>query len=65
VTEALETARSLAYEWVNVDIVAVLRLADETGLTTYDASYLHVASVLDLPLVTFDKRLARAASNRV
>ena len=29
----------------------------ETGLTTYDARYLYLARVLDLPLVTFDRRL--------
>lgn len=46
--------------WVVVDHVVVLRLALDTGLTTYDASYLYVARTLGLPLVTFDGRLRRA-----
>ena len=30
----------------------------ETGLTTYDASYLYLARSLGVPLLTFDGRLA-------
>jgi predicted nucleic acid-binding protein len=50
--------------WVEINPAEVLRLAVETGLTTYDASYLHVAKVMDLPLVTFDERLAKATASR-
>lgn len=39
----------------------VLTLALETGLTVYDASYLWLAVALELPLVTLDRQLARAA----
>ena len=40
--------------------VATLRLALDTGLTTYDASYLYVADALNATLVTFDQELHAA-----
>ncbi len=40
---------------------AVTRTAVETGLTYYDASYIHVAVTLGFTLATEDKQLARAA----
>lgn len=40
---------------------AVLRLARDHGLTTYDASYLELALRLGLPLATQDARLGAAA----
>lgn len=42
-TEALETALALPIHWTDVDQVAILRLALDVNLTTYDASYLYVA----------------------
>jgi predicted nucleic acid-binding protein len=36
-------------------------LADKYGLTSYDASYVELALRLDVPLVTLDRALARAA----
>ncbi|MBI4289420.1 MAG: type II toxin-antitoxin system VapC family toxin [Chloroflexi bacterium] len=59
--DALRTALLLPIHWMDVDHVSVLGLAMTTNLTTYDASYLYVARVLGVPLVTFDERLARAA----
>lgn len=47
--------------WIEVDAVDVLRLALKAGLTAYDASYLQVARIMNLPLVTFDKELEEAA----
>jgi len=44
-----------------VDQVGVVQLALETGLSSYDASYLYLARHLDLPLVTFDRQLRAAA----
>jgi predicted nucleic acid-binding protein len=44
-----------------VTYVALVDLALETGLSIYDASYLHVARGCGLPLVTFDQRLRDAA----
>lgn len=58
--QALDIGLSLDINWTEVDHVAVLRLALETKLTTYDASYLYLARSLDLPLATFDKRLRAA-----
>lgn len=60
IEQALLAALRLDIQWVEVDHGAVLLLALETGLTTYDASYLHVARSLDVPLVTFDERLRTA-----
>jgi predicted nucleic acid-binding protein len=56
----LEIALSMNIHWVEVDHSVVLRAALETGLTAYDASYLYVARVMSLPLVTFDERLRAA-----
>jgi len=58
--QALDIGLSLDINWTEVDHVAVLRLALETKLTTYDASYLYLARSLDLPLATFDERLRAA-----
>ncbi len=46
--------------WSDVDPVEVLKLATETGLTAYDASYLWLARYLHAELVTFDAALAAA-----
>lgn len=58
---ALELAQRLDIRWVEVDQPRVVRLALDTGLTAYDASYLQVAQGLNLPLVTFDEQLRRAS----
>lgn len=44
-----------------VDFDAVLVLANETGLTVYDASYLWLARSRNAELVTLDKRLDAVA----
>jgi predicted nucleic acid-binding protein len=59
--EALEVASAIPIQWHEVDHPQVLRLALDTGLTTYDACYLFLARILGKRLVTFDRRLARAA----
>jgi predicted nucleic acid-binding protein len=41
--------------------VDTLRLAHETGLTFYDASYLRLAQERDADLISLDARLVRAA----
>lgn len=56
ISDLLEAALTLDLQWVDVDHEEVLRLAIETSLSTYDASYLHVARVRGVPLVTFDER---------
>jgi predicted nucleic acid-binding protein len=44
-----------------VDLADVIALAQDTGLTVYDASYLWLARLLKCELVTLDKRLALAS----
>ena len=60
-SDALETALALPIHWSNVDHGAVLRLALDSNLTAYDASYLYLAQALGAPLATFDQQLSRAA----
>jgi predicted nucleic acid-binding protein len=61
VTEALRTALALPIHWNDVDHIAVMHLALDAGLTTYDACYLYVARSMGANLATFDKRLAKAS----
>ncbi len=62
--ETLRAAFGLAHrlnvETVAVDQASVLDLAEATGLTAYDASYLWLARSLSGELVTLDRRLAAA-----
>jgi predicted nucleic acid-binding protein len=51
----------MGIELVDVDQDGVLPVAEQFGLTAYDASYLWLAQRLDIELVTLDRRLARAA----
>lgn len=64
--EALRASFHLAQR-MNVEIVAidhraVLDLAEATGLTAYDASYLWLARSLGGELVTLDRKLAAASA---
>lgn len=52
--------QTLMIETMNVDHAEVLALAQHTGLTGYDASYLHLARMLEVELVTLDRQLADA-----
>jgi predicted nucleic acid-binding protein len=45
-----------------VDYADVILLAEQFGLTAYDASYLWLAHELDAELVTLDRQLAHAAA---
>jgi len=58
ISKALEIGLSLNINWTEADHAAVLQLVLDTGLTTYDASYLYLARSLGVPLLTFDERLA-------
>jgi predicted nucleic acid-binding protein len=57
---AFGMASRLGVETVDVDHEAALDLAETTGLTAYDASYLWVARALGAELVTLDRKLAAA-----
>jgi predicted nucleic acid-binding protein len=60
---ALDEVADLDIVWEEVDQTAIVQLALDTGLSTYDASYLFLARKLRLPLITFDRKLAAAAGN--
>jgi predicted nucleic acid-binding protein len=49
---------------VEVRFREVLELAESEGITAYDASYLWLARLLNLELVTLDGGLATAAARR-
>jgi predicted nucleic acid-binding protein len=55
---ALDPATGIT--WVDPDPADVVLLANQTGLTAYDASYLYLTGLLGADLATADKRLAAA-----
>jgi predicted nucleic acid-binding protein len=59
VIEGLRTALALPVHLNEVDHIAVVRLALDTGLTTYDACYLYLAQSIGTSLATFDEKLAK------
>ena len=61
IREAFRMAGRLAIEILAVDHLDVIDLATQTGLTTYDASYLWLARKTGGELVTLDKRLSKAS----
>ncbi len=48
----------------NVDQLAVIELAYQTGLSSYDASYLYLSRKHAAELVSLDRRLLAAAAQR-
>jgi predicted nucleic acid-binding protein len=58
---AFGRARRLPIGISEVDHEKIVVLAEETGLTTYDASYLWLTSTLHGELVTLDKELKKVA----
>jgi predicted nucleic acid-binding protein len=46
----------------DVDLRGIVELAQQSGLSAYDASYLWLARLLRAELVTLDARLARASA---
>ena len=63
IMEALRVGLSLDIHLVQLETIAVVRLALEFGLTTYDASYMHIARSLGIPIVTFDAQLRSASGS--
>lgn len=61
IEEALRTTLALPIHWSDVDHIAVMRLALDANLTTYDACYLYVAQKAGIPLATFDESLEKAS----
>jgi predicted nucleic acid-binding protein len=61
IMQAFEASTKLVIEQVEVEHAEVIALAEETGLSTYDASYLWLARETGGPLVTLDVKLGKAA----
>jgi len=61
IMKAFEASEELAIEYVEVEHTLVIALAEETGLTTYDATYLWLAREVGGRLVTLDAKLRKAA----
>jgi predicted nucleic acid-binding protein len=58
---ALGLYARMSVDLVAIDVVAVATVADQSGLTVYDASYLWLARKLSVEMVTLDLRLEAAA----
>lgn len=50
-------------EWVDIDVTDVVLIAQQTGLTPYDASYVWLAGSIGADLVTLDTRIAATAAD--
>ena len=62
--EALEVLQGLGLRFRGINQEEVVRLGLTTGLSAYDASYLWLSRVLDMPLVTLDRKLGAHAKDR-
>lgn len=60
--QAFRLRAQLRVESVDVDYLGAVVLAETTGLTASDASYLWLAQELGAELVTLDRRLSAAAA---
>ena len=61
--EALEVLQGLGIRYRGINQEEVVRLGLTTGLSAYDASYLWLSRVLDMPLVTLDRKLGAHAKD--
>jgi predicted nucleic acid-binding protein len=61
--EALEVVQGLGLRYRGINQEEVVRLGLATGLSAYDASYLWLSRVLDMPLVTLDRKLGAYAKD--
>jgi len=57
----LDLFHRMPIDLVPVDVTATIRLAEASGLTAYDASYLWLARRLGAELVTLDRQLRDAS----
>jgi predicted nucleic acid-binding protein len=60
-SEGLEQFRQTEIEFHRINVEQTVALAQQYGLSAYDASYLWLAADLKCPLATFDDKLAAAA----
>ncbi len=63
--EALEVLEGLGLRFRGINQEEVVRLGLATGLSAYDASYLWLSRVLDMPLVTLDRKLGAHAKKSI
>ncbi len=61
ITRLFSLLADLSIDAVDVEHGQVVQLAKDAGLSTYDASYLWLASQLNARLVTLDSELLEAA----
>ena len=52
------------YELKTTDFLDISRMAHEKKITAYDATYMHIAEALRIPLFTADEQLAKAWGSR-
>jgi len=62
--QAYMRTAELWMQTMDVDSEAVLALADASGCSAYDGEYVALAEDLDVPLVTYDRRLQNAFPDR-
>jgi predicted nucleic acid-binding protein len=62
--QAIDVYLQIPVRFVEVELKESLELADETGLYAYDAYLLRCAAKFQLPLLTLDAGLIRAAKGR-
>ena len=65
ILQAYNTSWMLDLEYLEVEHQEVIALAEQTGLTTYDTTYLWLARRTGGLLVTLDTKLRLAAEGRV
>lgn len=65
VEQGLRSYARHAVSKYQTELTKQVELADRYGLTSYDAAYLCVASALQAPLATFDRKLAAAATRHL
>ncbi|MGH8503940.1 MAG: type II toxin-antitoxin system VapC family toxin [Gammaproteobacteria bacterium] len=61
IIDAYNKSLRLEIDPLPINFEILVQTAGQTRLTTYDAAYLWLARTLSAPLVTLDKRLAKAA----
>ncbi len=62
---AYHMADQVEIAYSSVEMNDVIKLAEKTGLSVYDASYLHLAKMLGAKLVTLNKQLEEAGRDRL
>lgn len=60
---AFKAMREMHLQLHDVDADGVLALAESAGITYYDASYLWLANLLAVPLISLDQRLIAASQS--